>query len=61
MKQLEVLPYHTMGKVKYEKMGIDYVLADVPDATQQQAADAKQKIIEGMKRKRQEMKDAGEL
>ena len=61
VKQLEVLPYHTMGKAKYEKMGIDYVLADVPEATQQQAADAKQKIIEGMKRKRQEMEDAGEL
>ncbi len=59
VKQLEVLPYHTMGKVKYEKMGMDYVLKDVPDATQQQAADAKAKIIEGMKRKRQEMKDAG--
>ena len=59
VKQLEVLPYHTMGKAKYEKMGIDYVLKDTPDATQQQAADAKKIIIEGMKRKRQEMKDAG--
>lgn len=55
VKQLEVLPYHTMGKVKYEKMGIDYVLADVPEASQTDAAEAKQKIVEGMKRRRREM------
>ncbi len=57
VKQLEVLPYHEMGKTKYEKMGIDYVLKDTPAATQQQAAEAKQKIIEGMRRRRLELKE----
>ena len=29
VKNIEVLPYHTMGKVKYEKLGIDYPLKDI--------------------------------
>ncbi len=34
VKRVEVLPYHTMGEVKYRKLGINYVLSGVapPDA-----------------------------
>ena len=30
LKALDVLPYHTMGKVKYEKLGIPYRLEGIP-------------------------------
>lgn len=60
IKALDVLPYHSMGKVKYEKLGMDYVLKDVPDATKEQAIEARQTVLAGMKRRRQEMKDAGQ-
>ena len=35
VERVEVLPYHTMGAVKYERLGIDYPLAGVlpPEAT----------------------------
>lgn len=60
IKALDVLPYHSMGKTKYEKLGMDYVLKDVPDATKEQAIEARQTVLAGMKRRRQEMKDAGQ-
>ncbi|MGN0435675.1 MAG: pyruvate formate-lyase-activating protein [Wujia sp.] len=59
VKALDVLPYHNMGKVKYEKLGIDYVLKDVPEATKEQAIEARDTVIAGMKRRRQEMKEQG--
>ena len=59
VKALDVLPYHNMGKVKYENLGIDYVLKDTPEATKEQAIEARTEIIAAMKRRRQEMKDAG--
>lgn len=60
IKALDVLPYHSMGKAKYEKLGMDYVLKDVPDATKEQAIEARQTVLAGMKRRRQEMKAAGQ-
>ena len=59
IKALDVLPYHDMGKTKYENMGIDYVLKDVEPATKEQAIEARTTILSAMKRRRQEMKDAG--
>lgn len=55
VKALDVLPYHDMGKTKYEKMGIDYVLKDVEPATKEQAIEARNIIIEAMKKRRHEM------
>lgn len=49
MEKLEVLPYHSMGKVKYDSLGIDYVLKDTPQLTKPQAAEAERVIREAMK------------
>ena len=45
VKALDVLPYHIMGVNKYEQLGIDYPLKDVPPATKDQAAKAKKIIL----------------
>lgn len=44
-EKLEVLPYHSMGKVKYENLGIEYPLKDAPQLTKDEAAKARE-IIE---------------
>lgn len=31
VERVELLPYHSMGKMKYEKMGIEYRLGDTPN------------------------------
>ncbi|MBO7600476.1 MAG: pyruvate formate lyase-activating protein [Lachnospiraceae bacterium] len=54
LKALDVLPYHTMGEVKYEKLGIDYKLKGVPAMTQKEAIEKKQVILEGIKARRDE-------
>jgi pyruvate formate lyase activating enzyme len=45
VKGLDTLPYHTMGKVKYENLGIPYPLEGVPDLTLEQAKEARTKIL----------------
>lgn len=35
IEMVEILPYHDLGKFKYEKMGIDYILKDVPPLSQE--------------------------
>lgn len=45
VKALDVLPYHIMGKVKYEQLNIPYPLEGVEPATQKQAMAAKQIIL----------------
>lgn len=51
LKALDVLPYHTMAKEKYEKMGIKYKLGDTPAATKEQAAHARDVIMQGLREK----------
>lgn len=38
--RVEVLPYHTMGIVKYEKMGIKYPLAGIEPPTHDRVVNA---------------------
>ena len=45
VKALDVLPYHIMGIVKYEQLGIPYPLDGIPPATKEQAAQAKKIIL----------------
>ncbi len=42
VEKVEILPYHTMGEVKYEKLGIDYPLKGVPTPTKERVQYAKQ-------------------
>ena len=54
LKALDVLPYHTLGKPKYEKLGIDYKLKDVPPMDHKEVIEKKKVVIEGIKRRRAE-------
>ena len=40
MERVDVLPYHTLGVVKYESLGIDYPLKDTPQLTKSDAQKA---------------------
>ncbi|MBR4026041.1 MAG: pyruvate formate lyase-activating protein, partial [Lachnospiraceae bacterium] len=40
VEKLEVLPYHALGKVKYDNLAMEYVLKDTPQLTKQQAKEA---------------------
>lgn len=55
VKALDVLPYHTMGKVKYENLGMDYPLKDTREATKQEAVEAKNIILSAYKRTKEKM------
>lgn len=57
LKALDVLPYHTMGAVKYEKLGIDYRLKDVPAMDKDKVIEKKQVILNGIKKRRAEQKE----
>ena len=49
VEKLEVLPYHSMGKVKYDNLGMDYVLKDTPQLTKAEAKEAENMIRAAMK------------
>ena len=49
VKALDVLPYHTMGAAKYKEMGIKYRLEGLSSLSKNAAAQAKAKILEGIK------------
>jgi len=56
LKALDVLPYHDMGKVKYEQLGMDYVLKDVEPMSEEGAIKAKKIIIDAIKEIRNTVK-----
>ena len=41
VKKVEILAYHDLGKFKWEKLGCNYALKDVPNATAEDVARAK--------------------
>ena len=41
VEKVEILPYHTMGKFKWEDLGLKYELEGVPSATDEDVARAK--------------------
>ena len=47
VEKVEVLPYHTMGAVKYEKLGIPYPLEGVETPTKERVQNAKRILNEG--------------
>lgn len=60
LRALDALPYHDMGKVKYEKLGIEYPLKDVKPMDPKILVEKKKVIIEGIKKRRAELTEAGE-
>ena len=55
LKVLDILPYHTMGKVKYDNLGMEYKLMDVPAMDKDKAIALKQFVLQGIKDKRKEL------
>ena len=58
LKALDVLPYHTMGENKYEKLGIEYRLKGVPAMDKNVLLDKKAAILQGIKKRRSEAEEA---
>ena len=50
VKALDVLPYHSMGKVKYESLNMEYPLGDTREATKDEAAAARNMILRAYKK-----------
>lgn len=50
IKALDVLPYHNMAIPKYENLGIDYPLKEIPPLTKQEAIKARDIILKAMKK-----------
>lgn len=46
VERIELLPYHTLGTYKYEKMGIPYPLEGVPALSQEEIQHARQVFID---------------
>ncbi len=46
VERVEVLPYHTMGVVKYKNLGLEYPLEGVESPTKEKVANAKRILIE---------------
>lgn len=57
LKALDVLPYHSMGNIKYEQLGMVYPLADVEDLKKEDAVKAKELIMKGLRRRRLETRN----
>ena len=55
LKALDILPYHTMGEVKYQKLGMEYKLKGVPAMDKEKALEKKKVVLAGVKRRRVEM------
>ena len=51
LKGLDVLPYHDLGKQKYEALGMDYPLSDLKPVSAETAADARKVILKGVRDK----------
>lgn len=49
LRELEVLPYHSMGVVKYENLGMEYPLKGTPDLDKKDAIKARKMILNGIK------------
>ena len=45
VRALEILPYHTLGVSKYEKLGLAYPLAGVPQMSKEEAAKARAVVL----------------
>lgn len=58
LKALDVLPYHTMGKAKYDSLGIPYPLPDTKPLEKEDALKAREIILKGLKDIRKETQNS---
>lgn len=49
IQALDILPYHNMAIPKYEKLNREYPLKNIPPLTKEQAADARNIILDSMR------------
>lgn len=54
LKALDMLPYHDLGTVKYEKLGMDYKLKDVKPLEKSKIPELKKYVLNGIKKRRAE-------
>lgn len=54
LKALDALPYHTMGEVKYQKLGKEYPLKGTKAMDKDELIKKKKVIVDGIKARRQE-------
>ena len=54
LKALDVLPYHTMGETKYQKLGIPYKLKGIPAMEKDKVIEKKEIILNGIRKRREE-------
>ena len=55
LKALDALPYHTMGKPKYEKLGMKYRLEGVEPMDKNKLIEKKKVILDGIRKRREEL------
>ena len=56
VKALDVLPYHEMGKDKYEELGLNYPLKHISALSREKAIEAKKVIIKGIRDSKEKKK-----
>ena len=54
LKAIDVLPYHDLGKPKYDALGIPYPLADAAPVSKGTAAEARSRILAGIRKRLRE-------
>ena len=52
IKALDVLPYHDMGKIKYQEMKMNYPLEDIPPLSKEKAVEAREIILDALRKAR---------
>jgi len=60
LKALDALPYHTMGKAKYEKLGMEYKLDGVEPMDKNKLLEKKKVILDGIRKRREELNKQAE-
>lgn len=58
IQALDVLPYHDMAVPKYQNLGKEYPLKDVPPLTKEQALEARNIILSAMKERKMKLNSA---
>jgi pyruvate formate lyase activating enzyme len=55
IKALDLLPYHNMGVVKYQNLGLDYKLKDTKPMDKNLIPELRKNVLRGIKKRRLEL------